>query len=79
MAPQDGVEMPPAGLEVVDAIENAIFDYCPDAKVDPIERFAFYDEAKTCFAVIQTLERRPYGNVILKKGCVGGDGKDLKP
>eukprot|EP00979_Chaetoceros_neogracilis_P019018 scaffold11619_cov277-Chaetoceros_neogracile.AAC.2 len=79
MAPQDGVEMAPAGLEVVDAIENAIFDYCPDAKVDPIERFAFYDEAKTCFAVIQTLERRPYGNVILKKGCVGGDGKDLKP
>ena len=38
-----------------------------------------YDKAKECFAVVQTAERRPYGNVILVKGCVGPDGKDLKP
>jgi len=44
-----------------------------------MERFSFYDEAKTCFAVIQTMERRPYGNVILSKGCVGPDGDDLRP
>ena len=24
-------------------------------------------------------ERRPYGNVVLKKGVVGPDGKDLMP
>ena len=40
---------------------------------------SFYEEAKSCFAVIQCLERRPYGNVILWKGCVGPDGLDLKP
>ena len=35
--------------------------------------------AQACFAVIQCLERRPYGNIILLKGCVGPDGLDLKP
>ena len=35
--------------------------------------------AGTCFAVIQVLERRPYGCVMLTKGVVGPDGKDLKP
>jgi len=80
MAPQEGVEMPPAGVEVVTALKNAIFENCGgDTRIDPMERFSFYDEAKTCFAVIQTMERRPYGNVILSKGCVGPDGDDLRP
>ena len=47
--------------------------------VKPLERFAFYEESRQCFAVVQTLERRPYGNAILVKGVVGPDGKDLKP
>ena len=79
MAPQDGVQMPPQGVEVLNALQEAIREHCPDAKIEPLERFAFYEEAKTCFAVVQTLERRPYGNVILTKGCVGPDGMDLKP
>mmetsp|Transcript_22838 Transcript_22838/g.40727 ORF Transcript_22838/g.40727 Transcript_22838/m.40727 type:complete len:160 (+) Transcript_22838:173-652(+) len=80
MAPQEGVEMPPAGVEVVSALKGAIVEHCgDDTKIEPMERFKFYDEAKTCFAVIQTMERRPYGNVILSKGCVGPDGNDLKP
>jgi L-fucose mutarotase len=78
MAPQAGVDMPPAGKEVVLALEAAITKHA-DVKVKPIERFGFYEEARTCFAVVQTLERRPYGNVILAKGVVGPDGKDLKP
>ena len=41
--------------------------------------FRSYEQAKECYAVIQTMERKPYGNVILYKGCVGTDGKDLKP
>ena len=45
----------------------------------PQERFDFYDSARECFAVVQTMERRPYGNVILQKGVVGPDGKDLVP
>jgi L-fucose mutarotase len=50
-----------------------------DAKIGPLERFAFYEEARKCYAVVQTLERRPYGNAILQKGVVGPDGNDLKP
>lgn len=79
MAPQEGVEMPRAGYEVINATQYAIVDHCPNARVKPKERFKFYEEAKGCFAVIQTMERRPYGNVILTKGCVGPDGLDLKP
>jgi L-fucose mutarotase len=33
-----------------------------------IERFAFYDRARTVYAVVMTGELRKYGNLILKKG-----------
>ena len=36
-----------------------------------LERFAFYDRAKTSFAILQTGETRLYGNIILKKGVIG--------
>ena len=35
-----------------------------------IERFAFYDRARTAFAVVQTGESRPYGCFVLTKGVV---------
>jgi L-fucose mutarotase len=35
-----------------------------------IERFAFYERAKKCFAVVMTGETVKYGNVILKKGVI---------
>jgi L-fucose mutarotase len=35
-----------------------------------IERFAFYERVKDCFAVVVTGERRLYGNIILKKGII---------
>jgi L-fucose mutarotase len=35
-----------------------------------LERFAFYKRAKSAFAVVQTGERRLYGNVILIKGVI---------
>jgi len=70
MAPQEGVALPPAGVEVVSALKCAIGMHCGvDTRVESIERFSFYEEAKGCFAVIQTMERRPYGNVILVKGA----------
>lgn len=37
-------------------------------KVRRVERFAFYEEAKSAFAVVMTGELREYGNVILRKG-----------
>jgi L-fucose mutarotase len=33
-----------------------------------IDRFAFYDRAKSAFAVVMTGETAKYGNIILKKG-----------
>lgn len=80
MAPQDGVDMPPEGVEVVNELGRAIaISSSPDVSVSSVERFEFYEEAKKCFAIVQTLERRPYGNVILVKGVIGPDGEDLKP
>ena len=38
--------------------------------VGNIERFAFYEEAKKCYAVIATGEGAIYANVILQKGVV---------
>ncbi len=38
------------------------------ARIERIERFAFYDRAKAAFAVVMTGETAKYGNIILKKG-----------
>ncbi|MFD1881781.1 RbsD/FucU family protein [Paracoccus pacificus] len=35
-----------------------------------IERFAFYERARACFAVLSTREERPYGNFIIRKGVI---------
>jgi L-fucose mutarotase len=42
----------------------------PGMKLSMLERFAFYERVHGAFAVIQTGERRLYGNVLLKKGIV---------
>ena len=49
-----------------------IIDDTADAPRDihSLERFAFYERAAQAFAVVQTGERRLYGNIILKKGVV---------
>lgn len=51
---------------------QAIIDRVADnpARIDTLERFDFYDRAATCYAVVQTGERRLYGNIILKKGVL---------
>jgi L-fucose mutarotase len=35
-----------------------------------LERFAFYERAKSAYAIVSTGETRLYGNLILKKGVV---------
>lgn len=80
MSPQEGVDMPKEGQQVIDELKSTIASVSsPDVSIAPLERFQFYEQAKNCFAIVQTLERRPYGNVILVKGVIGPDGKDLKP
>ncbi len=44
-------------------------------KIARIERYGFYERAKTCFAVVATADRRFYANLILTKGVIGADGK----
>ena len=39
----------------------------------PIERFAFYEQAKKAYAIVCTGERRLYGNLIIKKGVLNPD------
>ena len=39
-------------------------------KCGTLERFAFYERARGCFAIVQTGETRLYANIILKKGVV---------
>jgi len=42
----------------------------PAMKLTLLERFAFYDRVESAFAIVQTGERRLYGNVLLKKGII---------
>lgn len=76
------VEDPALTMQVVgdpDAIPEAVADFQDiinevadtPAQIQTLERFAFYDRAATAFAIVQTGERRLYGNIILKKGVIG--------
>ncbi len=51
------------------AYRQAIDRYAPSAPpIAHIERFAFYERAKTAIAIVMTGETAKYGNVLLKKG-----------
>ncbi len=39
-------------------------------KITMIERFAFYERAKSAFAVVTSGSIKRYGNIILKKGVI---------
>jgi len=41
-----------------------------ECEIGRLERQAFYDAASEAFAVVQTGELRPYGNILLVKGVV---------
>ena len=42
----------------------------PAMKLALLERFAFYERAAQAFVIVQTGERRLYGNILLKKGII---------
>lgn len=50
--------------------EKVIRKHEGDRKIENIDRFEFYDRAKTCYAVVATGETALYANIILKKGVV---------
>ena len=58
---------------VMDAFEKILRHHEPAMSLASLERFAFYDRVKTGYAIIQTGERRLYGNILLKKGIIRPD------
>lgn len=65
----------PDRLEPVQAEVQAAINAAErrDRPMVGIERFDFYDRAKTAYAVIQTGERRFYGCFIFRKGVIAPD------
>lgn len=63
----DPAAIPPVQSEVQTEIDRAEGRARP---MQSLERFAFYDQARTAFAVVQTGERRFYGCFILRKGVI---------
>ena len=55
---------------IMDEFDTIIQKYEPKMALQSMERFAFYERANSGYAIVQTGERRLYGNVILKKGVV---------
>ncbi len=63
-------EVLPVQVEV-----QAVIDHYQTAPtpLNPLERFAFYEQAKNAYAVIVSGERRFYGCFIFKKGVIPPD------
>lgn len=76
------VEQPVKLMEVVpgDTVETPIWDVYQEiiqqhdsrgaSAIGKLERFAFYEEAKTSYAIIATGEKALYANIMLQKGVV---------
>ena len=75
-------ELPAVQQEVQEVIDRATGRHWP---IGALERFAFYEAARTSYAVVLTGERRLYGNVLVKKGawspedCGGPQGTQARP
>ena len=68
------VDNPAAQMPIFEEFRALLREFEPNlAKLEGIERFAFYERVRKCFAVVATGERRLYGNLILKKGIVRPD------
>jgi L-fucose mutarotase len=63
----DPQAVPPVQREVQQALDRAAGKHVP---LQGIERFAFYERAKSAFVIVATGERRFYGCFIFKKGVV---------
>lgn len=60
-------ELPPV-IRLMQSVIDELAD--KPATIRPLERFAFYERARAAFAIVQTGERRHYGNLLLKKGVL---------
>ena len=64
-------ELPEVQREVQAVIDAVSGKHWP---MGVLERFAFYEAAHGCYAVVLTGERRFYGNVLIKKGAIPPEG-----
>ena len=55
---------------VMDAFETIVKKHEPKMGLASLERFAFYERVSQGYAIVQTGERRLYGNILLKKGII---------
>ena len=65
-------EVPPAVADFARVLEQALGH---KLQPKPVERQAFYAEAKNAFAILRTGERRFYGNILLTKGVIDDQGR----
>ena len=63
----DPQAIPPVQREVQQAVDRAAGKHVP---LQGVERFAFYERAKSAFVILVTGERRFYADFIFKKGVV---------
>lgn len=71
MRPAEGVDL---AMTAIGGIRAALDRTAGGAgiAVGELERFEFYERAKTAFAIVSTGERRLYGNVLLVAGALAG-------
>lgn len=62
----------PVETPIWDTYEEIVskYDERKGAAIGQIERFKFYEEAKTAYAIIATSEKALYANIMLQKGVV---------
>jgi L-fucose mutarotase len=74
VAVMDPVGAPGADVPIYAEFAAAIAQHERDRfALDRIDRFAFYERARRAYVIVQTGERRLYGNIILKKGVIRPD------
>ena len=59
---------------VMEEFDAIITKHEPRMKLASLERFAFYERVAKGYAIVQSGERRLYGNILLKKGVIRPQG-----
>ena len=59
-------------IPIWDEYKKIIANHDPrgEKAVGHVERFAFYEEAKDCYCILQSGESAIYANIILQKGVI---------
>lgn len=64
------VDQPNSRVAIHDDFQTLIEKHEPGMKLTLVERFAFYERVADAYAIVQTGERRLYGNILIKKGII---------